>query len=604
MAHDPTGDAKPQIITVRSSAGSGKTYKLAEHYLKVLLTSALADAALQTRMANIVAITFTNKAAQEMRSRIIDWMKRIILDIPFDNSPVKPLDDIMRGIITASPDTHGPGTSWEGYNEDPARAAFKVRNYLIEAMDRRFSELLREFSHFNVGTIDSFVNLTLKASALRLDLPPDFEVSMETKELIDLVFRECLQKATEEPRARRIFDEFLEGYIELEGDRTSWLPVDVLRSAILALWTQEAKENRDFFVPEGSERRALPEIRHDIVDKAQCLLECAAGKNLSFHQNFINALEKCRSPYQEVPLASKYFEKELEKCLKKGGLPPDLSDCQLWDELRHLRSLYAQALASSRFLPHLDVYAFFKQIFYKEIVELRRIIPIDQLNRLLQGIVNTADFVPEIYYTLSERYIHFLIDEFQDTSLLQWSNIEILAEEALSRGGTLFLVGDRKQAIYRWRGGDPDLVKRIAGKYHEQYPVSRLDLDTNYRSAEHIVFFNNTVFNDGNLLGLARSVLEDHEPVSIAELIAPYRNADQFFLDSKKGQGCVVIEKVTDPENEDDTPLTKEKANQAIEQKLRKLLGDIMGRGVYREKDIAVLVRTRDQARTVVNILL
>lgn len=178
MTDNLTADTEPRIITVRSSAGSGKTYRLAEHYLKVLLTSALYDSPLQTRMANIVAITFTNKASQEMRSRIIDWMKRIILDMPFENSSVKPLDAIMRGITTVPVDIDDADDTVPA-----AEQARKVRNYLIEAMDRRFSELLNEFGHFNVGTIDSFVNLALKASAMQLNLPPDFDVTIETQEL-------------------------------------------------------------------------------------------------------------------------------------------------------------------------------------------------------------------------------------------------------------------------------------------------------------------------------------------------------------------------------------------------------------------------------------
>ncbi|MEN6617102.1 MAG: UvrD-helicase domain-containing protein, partial [Syntrophorhabdus sp.] len=605
MAHDPTGDGIPQIITLRSSAGSGKTYQLAAHYLKVLLTSALEDAALQTRMANIVAITFTNKAAGEMRSRIIDWMKRIILDIPFENSPVKPLDDIMRDITMIVPgeDTNTiPGTGNDAHDTHLRFA--KVRQYLIDAMDRRFSELLKEFGHFNVGTIDSFINLTLKASAMRLDLPPDFEVSMETRDLIDLVLQECLQMAAEDPRAQRIIDTFLDEYIELEGDRTNWLPIETLRSTILSLWNQEAKENREFHVPRDRSRRMAATIRREMTHKAQCLLDNAVTRNLSLQKNFINALGKCCDPHQDVPLTSAFFSKDLDGCLKKGSLQPDNEDLRLWEDLKSKRAPYVEALAASRFTPHLDVYAFFKEIFRKEIILLRSIVPIDQLNRLLQGIVNTADFVPEIYYSLSERYLHFLIDEFQDTSLLQWKNIEILAEEALSRGGSLFLVGDKKQAIYRWRGGDPNIVEQIAGKYKGQYPVARLNLDTNYRSTEQIVFFNNAVFNDRNLLALARATLPEHDPASLAGLCATYENSQQNFLESRKGTGYVAIERVTDPYNPDDDAFTREKANQFIEEKIKGLLAEIRNRGVYRDKDIAILVRTRDEAQTIVNILL
>ena len=120
---------------------------------------------------------------------------------------------------------------------------------------------------------------------------------------------------------------------------------------------------------------------------------------------------------------------------------------------------------------------------------------LEELNRLLIAIMDRGDLVPEICYTLSEQYLHFLIDEFQDTSYLQWKNIEVLADEALSRGGSLFLVGDKKQAIYRWRGGRADLVDAVEEQY-KSYAPQPLELDTNYRSGEHIVAFNNAVFQD------------------------------------------------------------------------------------------------------------
>jgi hypothetical protein len=190
-----------------------------------------------------------------------------------------------------------------------------------------------------------------------------------------------------------------------------------------------------------------------------------------------------------------------------------------------------------------------------EITYYRRVIPIEELNRLLQDIVSRRDFVPEIYYTLSERYIHFLLDEFQDTSLLQWKNIEVLAEEALSRGGSLFLVGDRKQAIYRWRGGRPELVDEIADRYRDNYRVEELNLDTNYRSSEHIVAFNNAVFDAENLAVLGESVLAGHPPEAVDEAVKPYRTSRQLFLETKKDMGFVSIEQLAaegDDENGQD----------------------------------------------------
>lgn len=606
MADDSTPDeAIPQVLTVRSSAGSGKTYRLAEHYLKVLLASALADTTLQTRMANIVAITFTNKAAREMRARIIDWMKRIILDLPFDNSPVKPLDTIMMGITTVLPFPEAGGQPAAGPQD--AERAKKVRDYLMTAMDRLFAELLKDFGHFNVGTIDSFVNLTLKASAMQLNLPPDFEVSTQTKELIDLALRECLQKTGDDRQAQEIFDDFLKNYIELEGDHTSWVPRELLRSTIASLWIEEAKENKEFSVPGAGERGAAALARTSIAEKARSLLaSLSADKKVQPLANALKAIERCADRQGDPLSSSVYFGRSLEECLKKASPPPCAADAVLWRTIGQLRRIYAQALAVSKFLPYLEVYSLFKEVFQREITYYRRVIPIEQLNRLLQDIVGRKDFVPEIYYTLSERYIHFLIDEFQDTSLLQWKNIEVLADEALSRGGTLFLVGDRKQAIYRWRGGRPELVEEVEDRYEQQYPVGRLNLDTNYRSGEHIVAFNNEVFDVGHLRGLAGAILSGHPARSVEDVITPYQDARQHFLDAKKGKGYVCIEQLMLEGDDDDRQdvFDGDEAKGIIEERLRDMVAGIMARGAFRESDIAVLVRTREEARAVVRILL
>ncbi len=599
MADDLTADTQPQILTVRSSAGSGKTYKLAEHYLKVLLASALYDSTLHTRMANIVAITFTNKAAQEMRTRIIDWMKRIILDIPFENSMVKPLDEIMRDIIKMP-----AGIERTGDAGPAAETAQKVRSYLIQAMDRRFSELLSEFGHFNVGTIDSFINLTLKASAMQLNLPPDFDVTTDTQELIDCALQECLQKTGEDARVRAIFDKFIESYIDLEGDQTDWVPKRSLVSTITTLWNEETRENGEFFVPPEGAFGAHRSQRAEIAGTARRLLDSFSAKStLRPLANVVKAIEKCESE----PLASStYFNRELEDCVTKASSPPDAGDVLIWDNLIALRRSYAEILALSKCLPYLDVFGLFKQIFTTEILPRRRVIPIEQLNRLLQNIMDRKDFIPEIYYTLSEQYLHFLIDEFQDTSLLQWKNIEVLADEVLSRGGSLFLVGDKKQAIYRWRGGRAELVDDVTKRYDGAYDIEKPELDTNYRSGEHIVSFNNTFFDERNLADLARAVLEGHSETEIQKLMEPYHNAAQKFLDTKRGAGYASIEYLTGEGDEEGAagPLTKEEAGAVVEERIRAIIEDVLGRGAFAERDIAFLVRTREEARKVVGILL
>lgn len=574
----------PQIITVRSSAGSGKTYRLAEHYLKVLLGVDHEGASTRTRVANIVAITFTNKASQEMRARMIDWMKRIILDVPFEGSQVKPLDAIMEG----------------------KAGSVALRGRLMGSMELFFDELLRDFGRFNVGTIDSFVNLTLKASALQLGLPPNFDISTQTKELIGVALGECLQKVAEDDRMRDKFDAFIRSYIDLEGDRARWVPKDLLLETITAFWNEEAKENADFAGVDDSTRSLAGSLRKEIAAKARELLFLfETDEKMEVIANVLKALEKCADPRGNALAQSAYFEKPLSECMKKKSAPPSGQMEDLWEDLKDLRRAYAEGLSALKYFPYLEVYWLFKEVFNREATYFRRVIPIEQLNRLLQDRITGKDFIPEIYYALAERYMHFLVDEFQDTSLLQWKNIEILAEEALSRGGTLFLVGDRKQAIYRWRGGRSDLVEEVASRY-ARYPGKELLLDTNYRSSEHIVIFNNAVFDAVRLESLAGAILQGHPPGSLEKAVYAFRDAEQRFLESKKNCGYVFAEKISvgDDENGRQEGFAKEELGVIIDERLRELIEEILQRKVFQEKDIAVLVRTGEEAKAIVRSLL
>ena len=97
--------------------------------------------------------------------------------------------------------------------------------------------------------------------------------------------------------------------------------------------------------------------------------------------------------------------------------------------------------------------------------------------------------VEELYYRLATRFHHYLLDEFQDTSYLQWQNLELMIEEALSTGGTLFYVGDKKQAIYGFRGGEVKLFDQVKGRF-AQFNVQTENLSTNYRSEKAVVEFN------------------------------------------------------------------------------------------------------------------
>jgi len=573
----------PHIVTVKSSAGAGKTYSLALRYLQLLaLGEAGPEPAPRNRICNIVAITFTNKAASEMRSRIIDWMKRVILDLPFGDSSLKPTDAVLAG-------ASGPC----------------AREDLIRTVEADFENLIRNFYDFKVSTIDSFVNLTLKASAFKLGLPPDFEISTESALHVDAVLQECLQEILENRDVRRQFDSFLRAYIELEGDNAAWVPKRFLTDTVYRFWKEEAKENKEFLP--GPAPSYVEDIRKKITAKTAALIDdIIEAEGVKIHKGFLGSLEGLAALGRSEFKGSAYFRRPtISESLNKGSAPVSDAAELTWQEIRSLLALYVEALAESKFSSYLEIYGLFKNRLRSEVTSRHRIILIEELNKLLQDVIAGEDFIPEIYYALAERYSHFLIDEFQDTNLLQWKNIGVLADEALSRGGTLFLVGDKKQAIYRWRGGRAELVDEIAACY-PAYRTLPMCLDINYRSGEHVVSFNNALFGPENIQSLLRSMAGGDIPGLWTRIAETYAGSAQQCVERKKGEGYVSVEKLI-PEGEDGEDggkFSQEEREALTLDRVESLVREIRARRVYRDRDIAVLVRRREEAESVVKRLL
>jgi ATP-dependent helicase/nuclease subunit A len=604
----------PQIITVRSSAGAGKTYNLAQYYLRLLVMDQTAGSGAKNHISNIVALTFTNKAAAEMRARIIDWMKRIILDIPFKGSSKTPLEEIAKAagsdqLSAPMPDYRLSIIDYRATNAMNAtnvgREAESIQAEMRKTIETDFEDILKHFHDFNVGTIDSFVNLILKASAFKLNLPPDFDISTDSAPLIDLVIQECLQSLTENTGTRHIFDRFIESYIDMEGENVNWTARRFFRNTISDLWREESKENKEFLYRDAG--RMLSDIGKRIDQTAASLRRSLDGDpGIKPRADFRKALTCPVDLRKNTVSDSRCFARQsLGESLLKGSNPPDNEQEQLWQDILQGQRLFVETLSEGKYAPYVEVYGLFKRMLLKEVTFRKRVILIEQLNKLLQGIVGEKGFVPEIYYALAERYSHFLVDEFQDTNRLQWQNIETLAAEALGRGGTLFLVGDKKQAIYRWRGGNAELIDEASSRYGA-YPALELTLRNNYRSGEHIVAFNNSIFGKENLRRLIDLIANEHPEQSKEKILDTYGGSGQVAIDAVHGAGYVRIEKIVDrdEEGEEKDSFLKDERDQAIKERLIRLMNVIRDRGAFEYKDVAILVRRRKEAELIVRTLL
>ncbi len=568
-----------QVVTVRSSAGAGKTYNLALRYLRLLIPSpSSGDAA---KIPQIVAITFTNKAASEMRSRIVEWMKRIILDIPFDTSSSSPVEDLAGA----------------GLSETEKRAIRTV-------MDKNLHTVLHNFHDFKVSTIDSFVNLTLKASAFSLSLPPDFEISTDSSTFIEMVVQDMLQTIGQNSSTRETFDRFIESYISLEGENAGWNPGDLLRGVIGSFWQEETKENRSF-----ASLSPVPKAGNAAVQAT-----AAAGDLISYldshrtipvHEGFMKALRGFSLALKEGKISDYFIRPTFTQSLRKGGRLDSDEPERLWQNIRSSLGILMEERAESKYAFYLEVYALFKKALRQQVTGRQRIVLIDQLNQLLQEIIGRNGFIPEIYYALSDRYLHFLIDEFQDTNRLQWMNMSVLIDEAISRGGTLFVVGDKKQAIYRWRGGTPDLVDEVI-RQHQSRGVADIFLGENYRSCGQIVDFANAVFHEKMIAEVAEKVIGTGETNLISAIVDTYRDSIQNCLPGRTGEGYVWAERITDSGSRDSGSQSspKERMQTAVTERFSTIVGEIRRSGAFRDRDIAVLVRTKSEAEPLISALL
>ncbi len=230
---------------------------------------------------------------------------------------------------------------------------------------------------------------------------------------------------------------------------------------------------------------------------------------------------------------------------------------------------------------------YFSYCFYNLVQEFRNcisdvekeenIILIDRFGDYINKIYESTDSsVPYIYYKIGNRFKHILIDEFQDTSVVDWENIFPIVENVLSEGGTFFYVGDTKKSIYKWRGGDPSLFDKVKKDFGRFKSIDER-LDKNYRSSENIIKFVIELFRMEEIKNIVEEI----------DLPLEYFNdIEQDVPDDSKGKGYVVIKNKKEDE-----------INEAIIEELR----EILGRWDY--SDVAILTRKNKQANEIAKIL-
>ena len=414
----------PHLLLIEASAGSGKTHALSSRFVQFLLSSRIEH----NQLPHLLAITFTNNAAREMKQRILSWLKELAL------GGAPELLKQTAGLLETEP------------KEIPA-LAFAMVDRVIE-----------HFSDFQVQTIDSFTNRLAQASARELGFRPDFKVTTSYGELLDYSLDLLLKQTGRDQDLTAVMGRFLE-LLNASGGSFAWDPQPLMRESFEKFLAIEAKESGQFtFKDRTAERDRCLGIINDVYRHI-----CGMAQEHGFLMKgdaFVSYLEQGNV---DMILKRSTYHSEHTPMLKgkspKNKLEAYESTKELWGKLGPVVAGLAAAQAESHYAAYGQPYHHFKQIL-EQTKRRRGVIHIDDIARKLSQRLD-QEMIPGIYLALGTKLCHYLIDEFQDTDLAQWRSLHPLLAEALASGGSAFLVGDLKQSIYLFRKADYKIMKQL-----------------------------------------------------------------------------------------------------------------------------------------------
>ncbi|MCF7559490.1 UvrD-helicase domain-containing protein [Sabulilitoribacter multivorans] len=557
-----------------ASAGSGKTYTLVKEYLKILLASNNLYL-----FKNILAITFTNKAVAEMKDRIIG-MLRVFASKDILHTP----NDMFTALV-------------EELNLEPST--------LQEKADKLLNAIVHNYAAFDISTIDGFTHKLIRTFAHDLKLPLNFEVELDQDAVLSEAVDSLIAKAGTDKELTNILVDFA---IEKADDDKSWdVAYDFKKIAKLLVnendipFIEKLKDKtlNDFKALKNQIKKDISTTETNIVELAKSILTLIEEAGLQFDDfsggsraYLPNYFLKLKVLNIDIDYSTAWISNLEEKPLYPEKSTTD--DIKLiLDEIK------PEIVSAFNQTKHMVFYLKFLKNFYKNITPLSVLNAINkELNTLKadQNKMLISEFnsiisneikeqpTPFIYERIGEKFKHYFIDEFQDTSQMQWRNLIPLLDNSLStEAGSTMLVGDAKQAIYRWRGGKAEQFINLFNEKSKPFVVQQevKNLKANYRSFEEIVNFNNGFFKF-----LAQTVFNNDDYKGL------YENSHQNI--AKKETGYVELN-FLDFEKEDDRDIM-------FSESVLNTITKCLEHG-YNLEDICVLVRKKKEGVAVANYL-
>jgi ATP-dependent helicase/nuclease subunit A len=579
----------------KASAGSGKTFRIVREYLKMVFHRPEA-------YRNILAVTFTNKATAEMKDRIL-----------------KDLSSLASG----KPSGH----------LEYLRGEFRLNDEEIRTTAAKILQLiLHDYSRFSVSTIDSFFQRVIRAFSREMRLNASYRTELDAQLVLEEAVDRLFLEIENNPDLRNWMLEYADENLR-EG--RSWNFKDDLTGRGKELFKEEFKlfsepllqklADKSYLSKYSLELRAVLdnyERKLKEIGKQGLALMSAKGltvEHFSYgNKGFANHFNKLADGNFELPGSRTLDAIGNLNSWAKSKDKPELKD--LISEVYHagLNNLLVNSIelmntegifanTAKAILANLFSFGLLTDIALKvqEVSKEKNLVLLNDSTQLLRNVIAGSDS-PFVYEKMGSVYRNFMLDEFQDTSRLQWHNFKPLIDNSLAEGNRNIIVGDVKQSIYRWRNGDWNLLATQVEKDLSPFGTSVVSLDTNWRSAKKVIDFNNILFRESarllnadfesTLTGSGHTFDELPEMKGIIE--KAYSDHYQRFSGKAAVEGYVRLQFI---ENEE----CKKKGDYrelAIAEMITQI-ETVQANGV-RPGDIAILVRGKSEGSMIAKALL
>ena len=521
-------ETKSSLNIYKASAGSGKTFTLTVEYIYLMIRPQAEE-----EYKHTLAVTFTNKATAEMKDRILQHLYGISKGLDSSKGYLEKLMEKLK-----------------------AEGIHMTEEEIRRRSGKALSMILHDYSRFRVETIDSFFQSILRTLARELGQSSNLQVDLKDKEVLEMAVDRMIDNLDMDSALRNIVIEYVTDELDENG---KWNIQGAIKNFATCIFEEDflkrSAQEREI-ISDHKKVREFRKCMKDIIDRCEEELTKMTQEMLQYAQSicteemvgattppvtYLQAVLKQDMSKAKSTAKGKKFQAFLEdgSALLKVKSKKDAGACELFRDfgerfvtylarVEELNKELNSARLARNYTNQLQLLSRIDEIV-RDINEEQETFPLSRTPTLLSNLIDGQDN-PFIFEKIGTVLRNIMIDEFQDTSNLQWNNFKVLLFENQALGGNDLIVGDIKQSIYRWRGGEWSLLSNLANSMKTWSPVTH-PLQYNYRSEARIIDFNNRLFP------LAAQKLDELYPdarFKIGGEEGIYSDVMQYMPDKKK----------------------------------------------------------------------